>query len=172
MILSNLFRGNLRLFKIIGPLGLTFFASTVQADTKAYHGAVCQPQWPSYGDQLRYSQSGVHNDGTLGTGSAVVTCPLIRDRIGNATQVADVAIEVFNLSGSFSCTLYSQGEDSDTGSTVDLETQQTFSTGRQQFNFSPLNTTSGNEGSYAVQCVVPTNGTVYQIYVVEDNGSD
>jgi hypothetical protein len=179
MITSTRSQRVVRGLGVAGSLGCFLLVASASAapDEKSYHGASCQPkrlwsfftsEWAEdYSDNVEYSIDHVGaRDGT-----AVVICPLVRDRTGSTSQVDSVHVEAFSLSGGeFSCTIFSQGEDTD-GYYIDFDSDDFSSTGLFSLTMggSDLTTTAGNEGTYALECTMPTNSDLFHIYVREEN---
>jgi hypothetical protein len=138
------------------------------ADVKAIHGAVCQPaEGYDLGD-LHYNVVW----GVVGDANVNVVCPLVRDRINSSTSLNSVVAEVFNYTGSgnnFQCTLYAQVEDS-AGSYIDFDTESTSTSGFAQLTFG-VTSTSGNEGTYGLECSMGVDDEIVHIHINEDSGA-
>lgn len=141
-------------------------------DRKAYHGSECQQAtWPGniYRDPV-YGVWAVNLNGTsVGTG---VTCGLIRDRLEVETSVNGISIEGYNAGGTFTCWVYSQTEDSSSGTYYDWDSHTSYDVGRFQLDFfvdSTHGSTAGNEGSYAAYCFMPAGSMLHHIQVDEDS---
>lgn len=150
-------------------------ASTVSADYKAYHGAVCQSYTGSSAMATAYSYEGATASSSDADDVGMVTCPLVRDRINSASSLTAVYVEARNQANNpglseFICQLNSQTEDIG-GSSVDYHTLYTATTGNVQLGPFSVETSNGNEGSYSVDCYMTPGDKVYHILVNESNSA-
>lgn len=144
-------------------------------DVKAYHGSICQLRASGndvdvvYGGRLESDHVGVFCSSSFSGSSCPVVCPLVRDKIDDDGSLEQITIE-FNNGGppptTLSCTAYTQQEDT-SGSVLDSQQYQTTTAGTGSFTWTELASTTGNEGSYAVECDLNYYDEIYHIYVRE-----
>jgi hypothetical protein len=138
-------------------------------DVKAYHGAFCQYD----GDDVQgafYDEEGASY--ITSSTSRVFTCPLIRDRWNSSSSINSVYIEGFNEStvSAFSCTLISQSEDI-SGTTLDSHQLSQSAANAVTLGAFTVDTSGGNEGSYAVLCLLDDGDRLFHIYVNESTSA-
>jgi len=117
----------------------------------------------SSGAACRYSSTGA---------ACPVVCPLVRDKINDDLSLDGIVMEFYNgqvgsTGAPFACTAYTQQEDI-SGSTLDSQqlSTTTINTGGV-FAWTDLESTAGNEGSYAVRCDLSHPDDIFHIYVNE-----
>jgi hypothetical protein len=150
------------------------------ADIKAFHGAFCQIDGFSIDEPSAfYDVEGITLLGATVNDVAVVSCPLIRDRIGATTTLTNVAIEGHNIKNTagdgatfatFACALSSQKEDTD-GTLLESFSKSTTTIGNVAFSGMTVDSTTGssggNEGTYVVDCVLNDQETVFHVHLNE-----
>ena len=159
----------------IAPLligALCVVGNAAAADYKAYHGGKCQYSHTRFAFGLeRSSISGVYANAD----DVVVTCPLVRDRMQSATSLAWVEVEGYSSGNDdYACVLDSQTEDGESGSWIDFDSFQVTVAGRVDEKLEVASTsgaTSGNEGTYALGCVLPQGSSLYHYLVAESTAS-
>jgi hypothetical protein len=132
-------------------------------DTKTFHGAICRGLPGSNVGALDF---GASCDGA----NCAAVCPLIRDLVSDTDTLEHIVVEVRNANAdSLSCSAITQSEDI-SGSILDIENQGIVVAGEQQFTFTGLDASSGDEGSYVVQCGTMRLGDrIYHLSVFETN---
>jgi hypothetical protein len=138
------------------------------ADIKSFHGAMCQPIIPFNVENIYPNAI----DGVVAVnGYGHVICPLMRDRINSSTSLNSVVAEVFiPTGGEVDCTIYSQTEDGSAGDFVDSYNDSSTTPGETQLSFS-LDSSSGNEGTYALWCYMTQDSQIHHVHTSEDNGA-
>lgn len=150
-------------------------ASFAASDTKAFHGGICVVDgFPDNGFLAVYA-AGAFCLSPLSPNNCRVTCPLVRDKVNDADNLVDAAIEVSNADqggGPLSCRFITMDEDSNSGIQFDSEGQSTTQLGRRQLIFgSTLDANAGSEGSYVVECDLGQSDFIHQINVAETTDS-
>jgi hypothetical protein len=168
---ANWLRGVLVVGAVIG------WALSASGDTKAYHGAICRNavQLGSGFDHQAWDNGFFNTDSS----SVFAVCPLIRDRVSATNTLTSVVVEGFNRidhfdpgASDFTCTLVSQNEDA-LGSTLDTHRLTApLGQGFKQLGPFSVDSSSGNEGSYALRCALDKDEGIYHVYVSENNGVD
>ncbi len=170
------------LLALVGCASGLLVANDSSADRKSYHGSICRHQrelWldPVTGEKPKvlYKAFGTRNNGTA---TATVGCPLVRDRITSAGQLAEVRVQLDQVGSSLTCYLFVQYEDGNGWDFADYTKATSTTTG-------PVNMTlvdepadidtldgNGNEASYLVRCALKPGDTIRQIHVEETNAND
>ena len=141
------------------------FAADAHADNKVFHGGFCQPG--SLNPDLRYEGTGLQ---VHGSSSEDVVCPLVRDNINASDNISSVWVELDKeTSGTVTCTLRTQREDSNDLSHFDFEQETASGTGFKQLTFDDIDTFAGDESGYSVECWLRPGDYLIQITVNEQN---
>jgi hypothetical protein len=160
----------------VGVLSVVAVTNDVSADSKAFHGAFCQID--GFSETVPsgfYDGEGFMMLGSSSTDVGVVTCPLIRDRIGSSTSLANVYVEGRNVVNTvadpaFTCVLNSQQEDTK-GTVLDSHTLSKTTIGNVQLGGFTVDSTSGNEGAYSLDCLTHHQEQVYHVLLNENDAA-
>lgn len=130
------------------------------ADAKVYPSDACQALDGREDGALTHYASVLRNESTS---SKNVTCPIVRDNIGNTNGVVDADVRVQSTAGaSLRCDLYSYS------ALGDLVAYDSVITTSQNVNVLPLDIdVSTQGGTYSIACSLPPEGRIYGYSVNE-----
>lgn len=152
-------------------------AVSAQADDrKVYHGSQCegvhQPV-PSF----EATESWTEGIKCVAANSEChISCPMIRDRVNDQDTFAGtdgLNIEVFNSASNnigVGCGVSMIGEDGAGGTVLESIFDSTTGAGNQELiDFNGMDASTGDEGSYFMNCYLGTNDIVRSYRVIEDS---